>query len=114
MIHHINKLNKNHDHLNRCRKAFDKIQNPFMIKILNKGTSLVVQWVRLCAPNAGGPGLILGQGTRSRMHATTKTWSRQNKYINIKKKLSTKWVQKGTYLSIIKAMCGKPTGNIIW
>ena len=31
------------------------------------GTSLVVQWLRLCAPNAGGPGLIPGQGTRSHM-----------------------------------------------
>ena len=31
------------------------------------GTSLVVQWLRLCAPNAGGLGLILGQGTRSYM-----------------------------------------------
>ena len=31
------------------------------------GTSLVVQWLRLRAPNAGGPGSILGQGTRSHM-----------------------------------------------
>ena len=31
------------------------------------GTSLVVQWLRLRVPNAGGPGLISGQGTRSRM-----------------------------------------------
>ena len=30
-----------------------------------KGTSLVVQWLRLCAANAGYPGLIPGQGTRS-------------------------------------------------
>ena len=29
------------------------------------GTSLVVQWVRLCAPNAGGLGSIPGWGTRS-------------------------------------------------
>ena len=29
-------------------------------------TSLVVQWLRLRAPNAGGPGMIPGQGTRSR------------------------------------------------
>ncbi|TEA31919.1 hypothetical protein DBR06_SOUSAS8310169, partial [Sousa chinensis] len=29
--------------------------------------SLVVQWLRLHAPNTGGPGLIPGQGTRSRM-----------------------------------------------
>ncbi|TEA37365.1 hypothetical protein DBR06_SOUSAS1910057, partial [Sousa chinensis] len=48
--------------------------------------SLVVQWLRLCAPNAGGLGSIPGQGTRSFMpqlrvhmlqlnipHAATKT-----------------------------------------
>ena len=27
-------------------------------------TSLVVQWLRLCTPNAGGTGLIPGQGTK--------------------------------------------------
>ena len=37
-----------------------------------EGTSLVVQWVRPHAPNAGGPGSIPGQGTRSHMHAATK------------------------------------------
>ena len=31
------------------------------------GTSLVVQWLRLQAPNAGGQGSIPGQGTRSHM-----------------------------------------------
>ena len=31
------------------------------------GTSPEAQWLRLCAPRAGGLGLILGQGTRSRM-----------------------------------------------
>ncbi|TEA09823.1 hypothetical protein DBR06_SOUSAS29710008, partial [Sousa chinensis] len=42
--------------------------------------SLVVQWLRLHAPNAGGLGSIPGQGTRSHMQqlkilrATTKTW----------------------------------------
>ena len=53
---------------------------------VDAGTSLVVQWVRLCAPNAGGPGLIPGQGTRSLMratmkipHAATKTWRSLNK-----------------------------------
>ena len=30
-------------------------------------TSLVVQWLRLNTPNAGGSGSILGQGTRSLM-----------------------------------------------
>ncbi|TEA24199.1 hypothetical protein DBR06_SOUSAS17310001, partial [Sousa chinensis] len=29
--------------------------------------SLVVQWLRLHTPNAGGPGSIPGQGTRSHM-----------------------------------------------
>jgi len=27
----------------------------------------LVQWVRLCAPNSGGPGSIPGQGTRPHM-----------------------------------------------
>ena len=43
------------------------------------GTSPVVRWLGLCAPNAGGLGSIPGQGTRSHMlqlkilHATIKT-----------------------------------------
>ena len=42
------------------------------------GTSLVVQWLRLCAASAGGLGSIPGQGTRSHVpqlkipHAATK------------------------------------------
>ena len=31
------------------------------------GTSLVIQWLRLCAPNGRGLGSIPGQGTRSHM-----------------------------------------------
>ena len=38
-----------------------------------QGTSLAGQWVRLRAPDAGGLGSIPGRGTRSRMHATTKS-----------------------------------------
>ena len=30
-------------------------------------TFLVIQWLRLCIPNVGGPGLIPGQGTRAHM-----------------------------------------------
>ena len=30
------------------------------------GTSLVVQWLRLCTPTAGSLGSVPGQGTRSR------------------------------------------------
>ena len=37
-------------------------------KDINRGTSLVVQWLIFHAPNAsGGPALIPGQGTRSHM-----------------------------------------------
>ena len=32
MIHHINRIKESYDHFNRCRKTFDKIQHPFMIK----------------------------------------------------------------------------------
>ena len=34
---------------------------------MGPGTPLVVQWLRLHGPKAGGPGLIPGQGTRSHM-----------------------------------------------
>ena len=44
-----------------------------MIKRAVKRTSLAAQWIRLCAPSAGGPGLTPGQGTRSHMHAATKS-----------------------------------------
>ena len=37
------------------------------LKKKGRGTSLVVQWLRLCTPNAGGPSLIPGRGTRSHM-----------------------------------------------
>ena len=39
---------------------------------LRGGTSLMVQWVRLRTPIAGGPGSIPGRATRSHMHAATK------------------------------------------
>ena len=56
------------------------------------GTSLVVQWIRLCALNAANLGLIPGQGTRSHvlqlkiLHATTQTQHTQiiNKYFKNK------------------------------
>ena len=60
----------------------------YVIKVIKgiAGTSLVVQWVRLHVSNAGAPGSIPGQGTRSHMHAATKslhaatkTWRSLNK-----------------------------------
>ena len=38
-----------------------------MLKKTLFGTFLVVQWLRLHTPGAGGPGSISGQGTRSHM-----------------------------------------------
>ena len=43
------------------------------LKWITNRTSLVVQWIRLCTPNAGGPGSIPDQGTRSHMQAATKS-----------------------------------------
>ena len=37
------------------------------------GTSLGAQWLRLRTPNAGDPGSIPGQETRSHMRAATKS-----------------------------------------
>ena len=50
-----------------------KISEQIYKKKQDIGTSLVIQWVRLRTPSAGGPGSIPGQGTRSCMRATTKS-----------------------------------------
>ena len=64
----------------------DSIRNSFVcIWTWGAGTSLMVQWLRLCVPNAGGPGLIPYQGPRSHTpqqrskipQAATETWSSQ-------------------------------------
>ena len=49
------------------------------------GTSLVVQWLRLCAPSAGGLGWIPGQGTRTHTLPLRPTGAKQIK-INIKER----------------------------
>ena len=41
------------------------------------GTFLVVQWVRLLAPNAGVLGSIPGQGTRSHMLQLNKVFKKK-------------------------------------
>ena len=51
-----------------------KKQNlPTQINTCAPETSLGVQGLRHHTPNARGPGLILGQGTRSFLHAATKS-----------------------------------------
>ena len=42
-----------------------KGREKFLLNFNDRETSLVVQWVRLRIPNAGGPGSIPGQGARS-------------------------------------------------
>ena len=52
------------------KEALDEIEREEWkrwLKTQHSGTSLVVQWWRLQAPNAGGLGLIPGQATRSPM-----------------------------------------------
>ena len=48
-------------------------------------TSLMAQWLRIWAPNAGGLGSILGQGTRSHMPQLWPKYSQINKYIFFKR-----------------------------
>ena len=43
------------------------IKSHVLLRLKLPGTSLVVQWLRLHAPNAEGQGSIPGQGTRSHM-----------------------------------------------
>ena len=76
-----------HKRVSCLGKFMMSLENVYIKRIIKvRGTSLVVQWLRLHAPNAGGPGLIPGQGTRSHMlqlrvrmpqikipHATSKT-----------------------------------------
>ena len=70
------------------KRVASRIIGEMQIKTTLRGNSLVVQWLRLQAPNAGGPGSIPGHGTRSHMlgvhrpqlkilHVATKTWHSQ-------------------------------------
>ena len=49
------------------RQVIQMLYDPYKNQLV--GTSLVVQWLRLCAPNAGGMGLVPGWGTKI-LHAT--------------------------------------------
>ena len=59
-----------------------------------QGTFLVAQWLRLCAPNTGGPSSIPGQGTRSGiLQARTLEW------VAISFSNAWKWKVKGNLFS---------------
>ena len=56
--------------LSECLTKTPSSPNPVLLELLlshSVGTSLVVQWLRLCTPSAVGPSSIPGQGTRSHM-----------------------------------------------
>ena len=59
-------------------KKYSKINE---IKMKTTGTSLVVQWLRLSAPNAGGLGSISDWGTRFHMLQLTMCSQINNKQI---------------------------------
>ena len=55
VIHHVNRLNKKrklHIYPRRCRKVFDQIQHPSLIKTHIRA-SLVAQWLRIRLPMQG-------------------------------------------------------------
>ena len=73
-------------------------------RMASQGTSLVIQWLRLCTPNTGGLGSIPGQGTRSHkpqlksLHAMTATWHCQTNTWKKKKRLQYRHTQGGDHM----------------
>ena len=59
----MHKLNKNPQTVELAFQSWRERIN----KINQEEISLVVQWLRLCIPNEGSPGLIPGQGTISHL-----------------------------------------------
>ena len=55
------------------QKVVSELLTHTPVKNKSPGTSLVVQWVRLHAPSAGGLGSTPGRGTRSCTRAATKS-----------------------------------------
>ena len=80
-----------------------------ILKTHKSGTSLVVQWLGLSAPNAEGPGSVPGQETRSHMpqlrlcmlqlRPDTANWINKNKYF-LKSKQKNKNTQNTIWINI--------------
>ena len=64
MLHHVG-IN-NDDIINEGNHALYRVMDMYQVSVYRifKRTSLVVQWLRLHDPNAGGSSSIPGQGTR--------------------------------------------------
>ena len=87
------------------------------LKCFIVGTSLVVQWLRLQVPNAGGLSLIPVQGTRLHVlqlkipYASTNTWHNQrNKYFL---KIHSKCSKQGSHLHFLYAPKGPSLPSLI-
>ena len=81
-----------------------------------QGTFLVVQWLRLGTPHAGGPGAIPGQGTRPYMpqlkipRAATKAWCSQIKRKKCIPKTGSTYLHRSG-----EALCSQKQGcQVLW
>ena len=77
----------------------DQNDQPKIILITQRcilGASMVVQWLKLCTHNAGGPGLIPGQGTRSLMLQLRLSTAKQ-----VSKYFLEKRQKKGIHLGVV-------------
>ena len=70
---------------------------------MGPGTPLVVQWLRLHGPKAGGPGLIPGQGTRSHMPQLKK--ERKRNGARLCRSISCRWNVGTTYSEKLRCVC---------
>ena len=81
------------------------------------GTFLVVQWLRLSVTNEGGPGSILGQGTRSHMLQTKIRYSQIKKdivYLDSCRQVQVCWAQPGRVQKLVQGHRGAPTSKEPW
>ena len=51
----------------QARQVDHRTESTYVSRREGVATSLVLRWLRICVSNAGGPGSIPGQGTRSHM-----------------------------------------------
>ena len=62
----------------KMRKLY--VREIFKKRMPKVGTSLTIQWLRLCTPNAGGTGSIPSQGDEdSHMSTCYKAWQKKKK-----------------------------------
>ena len=75
-------------HLGNIKKIkFFLLRSSYIfILFINVGTSLVVQWLGFCTPNAGGPGFNPWSGNYI-PHAATKSLNAANEKIHIRMKI---------------------------